>query len=721
MDTAARLAAALIASAVIGGTASAQTHPLEQVDVPVHFDSGLVINRSAERDVIFSDVFHVKSVTWLRLTFDIAMLGEAPPGGQPTVLRITSLLDGARQHLTAHHLEQWRNTSAYFNGDTLIIEIIADVDAGPSRIASSHAFAGPPEVEGDRTICGDTDDRTLSDDPRVGRIMPNGCTGWLFDDPAHCFLTAGHCDDGQLTIVEFNVPLSNGNGSLNHPGPQDQYAVDLISIQSAVSGLGDDWTYFGCFPNSETDLKPYQAQGGYFTTVDPPLAQGQDLRVTGYGVTGPPVPDEWNQVQKTHVGPYTSFVGTRIGHQVDTTGGNSGSPIILESTGDAIGIHTNGGCNSGSNYGTGMNNVGLLEAIANPQGVCIPTVLLLFDYPDGLPEGLDPSGDTIRVVVTGNDGGEPQLNSGMLHYDIGDGFVSIPMQQVSQDEYDAVFPAIECGTPVDFYFSAETTTGETVFDPLDAPILHYSALAVDAFDYSWDDDFEQDLGWTVESGGGLSGGEWERGVPANGDRGDPPSDADGSGQCYLTENIAGNSDVDNGWTRLTSPVIDATQGDAHITYYRWYSNNTGGAPEEDIFVVEVSDDGGANWVELEVVGPDGPEVGGGWYHMSFRVADYVAVTDQFRIRFTASDENLPSVVEAAVDGVRLNNSESGYECEGTPCPEDLTGDGAVNVFDLLEVLGAWGACPGCPEDITGDGAVNVFDLLEVLGAWGPCG
>jgi len=55
-----------------------------------------------------------------------------------------------------------------------------------------------------------------------------------------------------------------------------------------------------------------------------------------------------------------------------------------------------------------------------------------------------------------------------------------------------------------------------------------------------------------------------------------------------------------------------------------------------------------------------------------------------------------------------------------PCTGDITGDGTVDVLDLLAVLAAWGATGDVPEDVTGDGVVDVLDLLEVLAAWGAC-
>ncbi len=51
---------------------------------------------------------------------------------------------------------------------------------------------------------------------------------------------------------------------------------------------------------------------------------------------------------------------------------------------------------------------------------------------------------------------------------------------------------------------------------------------------------------------------------------------------------------------------------------------------------------------------------------------------------------------------------------------DTDDDGRVNIFDLLDVLRAWGPCSGpsiCREDVTLDGEVNAFDLLAVLMSW----
>ena len=72
------------------------------------------------------------------------------------------------------------------------------------------------------------------------------------------------------------------------------------------------------------------------------------------------------------MGPFVNSSGTTVGYVTDTQGGNSGSPVIWEQTGDAVGIHTHGGCSStgGNNWGTGANHSALQNAISSPKGVC---------------------------------------------------------------------------------------------------------------------------------------------------------------------------------------------------------------------------------------------------------------------------------------------------------------------------------------------------------------
>ena len=53
------------------------------------------------------------------------------------------------------------------------------------------------------------------------------------------------------------------------------------------------------------------------------------------------------------------------------------------------------------------------------------------------------------------------------------------------------------------------------------------------------------------------------------------------------------------------------------------------------------------------------------------------------------------------------------------CEGDISGDGEVNVSDLLSVIDQWGATKS-EADINMDGSVNVTDLLIVVGNWGPC-
>tara|TARA_B100001059_G_scaffold129544_1_gene129507 strand:- start:8937 stop:11207 length:2271 start_codon:yes stop_codon:yes gene_type:complete len=338
-------------------------------------------------------------------------------------------------------------------------------------------------------------------------------------------------------------------------------------------------------------------------------------------------------------------------------------------------------------------------------------------YPDGRPLRLDTENPTVFTVEL--EGGSSSVTSAEILYrfDGGD-WIASPLTNLPGNRWQASLPAASCSDTPEYYIVAVNANGTSVSDPLLAPLEFYSADVVSDIVSTFADDGESDPGWTVVCN--ATDGCWDRGIPAGvGDRGDPPNDGDASGQCWLTDNVFGNSDVDTGSTELISPTIDASVDGAVLSYLRWYSNSAGAAPNADIFVVDVSDDGGSTWVNLETIGPAGPGTSGGWIEASFAISDIQGIepTDQFRIKFIVSDVADGSVIEAGIDGVTIVASEC---IDAEDCVGDVNGDGFVNVQDLLQVIADW-ACDGdCEADLNGDLTVDVSDLLLVIASWGSC-
>ncbi len=338
--------------------------PAQVAEIPFHtepyyLDSG-VHNGPAGGPAIrvYSAVIEVEGAPWLRLFFSEAHLGRG------SYLLITSRQDGAWQRLDAVTLREWQNSTAYFNGDAVTLELyVAEGDQGVfvrmQEIMVGEWVQGPPL----ESICGPTDDRIPSNDPAVGRLLNIGCTGWIITNGK--LISAGHCLDGNgANVMEFNVPPSLPNGTIQHPLPEDQYAVDVSSKVYVNGGVGNDWGVFNVFDNSITGLQPIQAQGAAFLVVQD--LTPDSIRITGYGVDDGTA----NQTQQTHVGPNAGSSGTVMRYRTDTQGGNSGSPVIDDATHFAVGVHTHGGCTAtgGANQGTSAFHPQFWAAIGQ-QGV----------------------------------------------------------------------------------------------------------------------------------------------------------------------------------------------------------------------------------------------------------------------------------------------------------------------------------------------------------------
>ena len=382
--------------------------------VAMNCDSGLLSNLDPAPRVLWTTDVTVAG-DWLQLHFADVNL---PPGSQ---LKIYAPVrpDWVQWH-DARSIADYGCYSCQFVGPTLRIELVAGAatTGNRARIDSVAVLDVGTVVDVD-TICGTTDDRVLSNDPRSGRLNAS-CSAWLFS--AFAAGTAGHCMTSGTAgkILHFNVPLSTASGTPVPSHPNDQYALSTF-LQSLNGGVGADWATMSAVRNSNTQLYPGQAQGSWYSIVPaPPLVAGQQIRVTGYGTgNGTSGSSTWNQVQKTHFGNRQSTAtATALRYDTDTTGGNSGSAVLLESTGQMIGVHTHGGCSatSGGKSGTdalradftaarlqalALHTIGSITAVgAGCGGLQVPTLLV-----SGLPEIAMP----MSVIATNLHAATPQL------------------------------------------------------------------------------------------------------------------------------------------------------------------------------------------------------------------------------------------------------------------------------------------------------------------------
>jgi len=282
-----------------------------------------------------------------------------------------------------------------------------------------------------------------------------------------------------------------------------------------------------------------------------------------------------------------------------------------------------------------------------------------------------------------------------LHYSLdNDNWDEISMINNSGDnEYHVTMTFDQSNVIVYYYITASNSLGQSSQYPQieDYISFNYGDL-IDILV----EDFEDEHNWYVESD--ATAGLWESGIP-NGTSEQGGLDnlefivqtdenhTENGEICFITGNESvdvnstGADDVDGGSTTLYSDIYNlSTYNDVLLTYWRWYTNNLGNNPGNDIWNVQVSSDSGISWINLENTTQSLNQ----WYEKRFVLSEYIDLTSEVQFRFTASDifndgdnGSGGSLVEAALDDFKLEII--GYEFMNG----DLNLDSSLDILDVV--------------------------------------
>lgn len=175
------------------------------------------------------------------------------------------------------------------------------------------------------------------------------------------------------------------------------------------------------------------------------------------------------------------------------------------------------------------------------------------------------------------------------------------------------------------------------------------------------DDFSFNFGWNVNTT--SSSGAWERAVPMgnqfqNGSYANPNTDAsdDCGDMAFVSGNNgvnAGDDDIDNGYSELTSPTFNlSSHVEPYINYERWFANGGGTSAGNDSLLVTISN--GTQSKVIERVSRNTAGMGT-WVQKSFKVSDYVTPTSTMTVKFFIEDYSPGHVTEGGVDKFEITD------------------------------------------------------------------
>lgn len=352
------LASLLILSAVSEHTAarpndSTPVAPVRCDWMPIGARCEIERRESGAEKTVFTRLLNPPAADMTRVSF----IGSVLPEG--VVIRVTSAVTTESAEMDAAALSRWNGYSPLFNGDKLLIEVIsrpphADGLVVLATVASISDGHTPNTGLQLRDLCG-TDDRIRDNTTAVARLNTGGgrCTASLIMTGEH-MVSAGHCGPlGATALVEFDPPDSTSGGFTVAAPPERQFPFVIGSelrdndftyrtcgINQCVDNYGDDALVFRVAANTSGQL-PGIARAGYMRITRASPSFIVFLRKWGCGVNIPESGTSNLTMKRIDVGAVTPSNldgGHYWTYSQDTTGGDSGGPMIWTSVNASIGV-----------------------------------------------------------------------------------------------------------------------------------------------------------------------------------------------------------------------------------------------------------------------------------------------------------------------------------------------------------------------------------------------
>ncbi len=326
----------------------------------------------------------------------------------------------------------------------------------------------------------------------------------------------------------------------------------------------------------------------------------------------------------------------------------------------------------------------------------------------GAPAFVAPNQATNIPITITNTSGTYEPGTAKLYTRVGTSgpFTASSLTPLGGVNFQGSLPGAPCGSAVQFYIEASTTQSVVVTHP-DAGVAGPLSTTAMSQVVVFTDNFESNLGWTVQNHTSLTSGAWVRVDPIGTMNGSVPAQPEDDYtpnpgvNCYVTgQGVVGGAlgaaDVDGGPTWLISPTIDLSGATgAAVQYARWLYNDDG----DDLMTIDVSNNNGTTWVPAGNTGNTS-----GWKVATLNIHDFVPLTAQVRLRIGVADQPNNSITEGAIDDLQIVK----LECPAT-CYPDCNGDGLLNLADFgcFQTNFATG---NAYADCNGDTMLNLADF-----------